>query len=190
MKPRRLGNWTSVSLWVPFKEPFEPFFVYVSSRPRGGMKNNFFSTIIVVVLWNKRTLKKKLNRVCLKCSWLQLLRDSGRGRARLFFVVRICHPNADSYRYMDPDKIFRQHEKAKKRQCANRGLEVEKALFTPTAVSARRAVLRWWGIIQDNLVLSNELLRYIGLRKEFLSWCLETLFGGQFTTSTQLINRE
>ena len=60
---------------------------------------------------------------------------------------------------MDPDKILRQHEKAKKRQCANRGLEVEKALFTPTAVSARRAVLRWCGIIQDNLVLSNELLR-------------------------------
>ena len=60
---------------------------------------------------------------------------------------------------MDPDKIIRQYETAKKRQYASRELEVEKASFTPLAVSARRAVLLWWSILQDNLVLSNELLR-------------------------------
>ena len=28
----------------------------------------------------------------------------------------VCHPNTDSYRDMDPDQIFRQHEAEKKRQ--------------------------------------------------------------------------
>ena len=34
-----------------------------------------------------------------------------------FFEVRVCHPNADSYRDMDPDHIYRQHETERKRQC-------------------------------------------------------------------------
>ena len=33
-----------------------------------------------------------------------------------FFDVRICHPNADSYRDMDVNQIYRQHETEKKRQ--------------------------------------------------------------------------
>ena len=31
-----------------------------------------------------------------------------------FFDVRICHPNADSYRDMDPNEIYRQYETKKK----------------------------------------------------------------------------
>ena len=30
-----------------------------------------------------------------------------------FFDVRICHPNADSYRDMDLNQIYRQHETEK-----------------------------------------------------------------------------
>ena len=37
-----------------------------------------------------------------------------------FFDVRICHPNADSYRDMDLNQIYRQHETEKKRQYASR----------------------------------------------------------------------
>ena len=37
-----------------------------------------------------------------------------------FFDVRVCHPNADSYRDLDPDQIFRQHETEKKRQYTSR----------------------------------------------------------------------
>ena len=33
-----------------------------------------------------------------------------------FFDVRICHPNADSYKDMDLNQIYRQHETEKKRQ--------------------------------------------------------------------------
>ena len=32
-----------------------------------------------------------------------------------FFDVRICHPNAESYRDMDLNQIYRQHETEKKR---------------------------------------------------------------------------
>ena len=46
--------------------------------------------------------------------------------------MRICHPNADSYRDL---QIYRQHETEKKRQCASRILEVEQATFTPLVFS-------------------------------------------------------
>ena len=52
-----------------------------------------------------------------------------------FFDVGICHPNADSYRDMDPDQIFMQRETEKKRQYASRVLEVEQATFTPLVFS-------------------------------------------------------
>ena len=52
-----------------------------------------------------------------------------------FFDVRICHPNADSYRDMDLNQIYRQHETEKKRQYASRILEVEQATFTPLVFS-------------------------------------------------------
>ena len=52
-----------------------------------------------------------------------------------FFDVRICHPNADSYRDKNPDQTFRQHETKKKRQYASRVLEVEQATFTPLVFS-------------------------------------------------------
>ena len=52
-----------------------------------------------------------------------------------FFDVRICHPNADSYRDMELNQIYRQHETEKKRQYASRVLEVEQATFTPLVFS-------------------------------------------------------
>ena len=51
------------------------------------------------------------------------------------FDVRICHPNADSYRDMDANQIYRQHETEEKRQYASRILEVEQATFTPLVFS-------------------------------------------------------
>jgi len=52
-----------------------------------------------------------------------------------FFDVRICDLNADSYRDMDPNQIYRRHETEKKRQYASRILEVEQATFTPLVFS-------------------------------------------------------
>ena len=38
-----------------------------------------------------------------------------------FFDVRVCHPNADSYREMTPQQIYKQHETEKKRQYIRHG---------------------------------------------------------------------
>ena len=48
-----------------------------------------------------------------------------------FFDVRVCHPNAESYKDLTPQQIYRQHENEKKRQYSTRVLEVEQASFTP-----------------------------------------------------------
>ena len=48
-----------------------------------------------------------------------------------FFDVRVCHPNADSYKDLQPNQIYRQHENEKKRQYASRVLEIEHGTFTP-----------------------------------------------------------
>ena len=49
--------------------------------------------------------------------------------------VRICHPNADSYRDMDLNQIYRQHETEKKRDYASRILEVEQTTLMPLVFS-------------------------------------------------------
>ncbi|KAL9968618.1 hypothetical protein ACROYT_G020730 [Oculina patagonica] len=48
-----------------------------------------------------------------------------------FFDVRVCHPNADSYKDQTPKQIYRNHENEKKRAYADRVLQVEQGTFTP-----------------------------------------------------------
>ena len=47
----------------------------------------------------------------------------------------VCYPNVDSYRDLDPDQTFRQHETEKKNQHASTVLRVEQATFTPLVFS-------------------------------------------------------
>ena len=48
-----------------------------------------------------------------------------------FFDVRVCHPNAESYRDQEPQQIYRIHENDKKRLYSRRVLDVEHGSFTP-----------------------------------------------------------
>ena len=48
-----------------------------------------------------------------------------------FFDVRVCHPYAESYKDLTPQKIYGQHENEKKSMYASRVMEVEQATFTP-----------------------------------------------------------
>ena len=48
-----------------------------------------------------------------------------------FFDVRVCHPNAESYKDLSPEQIYRQHENEKKRMYAQRVMEIEHGTFTP-----------------------------------------------------------
>ena len=47
-----------------------------------------------------------------------------------FFDVRVCHPNADSYKDLTPQQIYRQHENEKKRMYASRVIEVEQRFIS------------------------------------------------------------
>ena len=48
-----------------------------------------------------------------------------------FFDVRVCHPNADSYRVLNPKLIYKKNENVKKRQYVERLMEIEQGTFTP-----------------------------------------------------------
>ena len=48
-----------------------------------------------------------------------------------FFDVRVCHPNAESYRVLTPKLIYKKNENVKKRQYAERLMEIEQGTFTP-----------------------------------------------------------
>ena len=48
-----------------------------------------------------------------------------------FFDIRVCHPNADSYRDLSPKQIYRIHETEKKRKYNSRVTEIEQGTFTP-----------------------------------------------------------
>ena len=48
-----------------------------------------------------------------------------------FFDVRVCQPNAESYRDLEPQQIYRLHENEKKRQYSSRVLDIEHGTFTP-----------------------------------------------------------
>ncbi|PFX28681.1 hypothetical protein AWC38_SpisGene6628 [Stylophora pistillata] len=51
------------------------------------------------------------------------------------FDVRVCHPNAKSYREKTPEQVYRQHESEKKGQYANRVMEVKQGTFMPLIFS-------------------------------------------------------
>ena len=48
-----------------------------------------------------------------------------------FFDVRVCHPNAVSYRDLEPQQIYLIHENPKKRLYSRRVLDIEHGTFTP-----------------------------------------------------------
>ena len=52
-------------------------------------------------------------------------------RRSAFFDVRVCHPNAESYKDLEPQQIYRPHENEKKRLYSRRVLDIEHGTFTP-----------------------------------------------------------
>ena len=56
-------------------------------------------------------------------------------RQRAFLDIRVCHPNADSYKELSPKQIYKLHEDEKKRKYASRIIEVENGTFTPLVIT-------------------------------------------------------
>ena len=57
-----------------------------------------------------------------------------------FFDVRICHPNAGSYKNLTPEQINKLHENDKKRIYSSRVLEVERGTFTPLVFTTTKGM--------------------------------------------------
>ena len=46
-----------------------------------------------------------------------------------FFDARVCHSNTDSYKDLTPKQIYKKHENEKKRQYAEKVMEIEQGTF-------------------------------------------------------------
>ena len=53
------------------------------------------------------------------------------GDTRVLFDVRVCYPNAPSYRGSSIQLLYRRHEREKKREYGDRVREIEHTSFTP-----------------------------------------------------------
>ena len=62
--------------------------------------------------------------------WIFMLEVFGRERST-FFHVWVCLANAASYRDLTCKQIYKKHENKKKRQYAERVMEIEQGTFTP-----------------------------------------------------------
>ena len=70
-----------------------------------------------------------------------------------FFDVRVCYPNAESYRSLTTKQIYRQHESEEKRMYFCRVLEVEQGSFTLLVLTTTKGNGRWYhGITVDYLI--------------------------------------
>ena len=61
----------------------------------------------------------------------------------VFFDVRVCHPNAVSYRDLEPQQIYRIHENEKKRLYSKRVLDIEHGTFTSLVFTTTGGMGEW-----------------------------------------------
>ena len=86
-----------------------------------------------------------------------------------FFDVRVCHPNADSYRDLELQQIYRNHENEKKRLYERRVLDIEQGTFTPLIFTSTG------GMGNECLQYHSRLPQLISIKKgehyaETISW--------------------
>ena len=61
---------------------------------------------------------------------------------RTFLDVRVLHPNSPSYQGKSVEKVYEEHEKAKKKSYNQRIIQVERATFTPLVFSTSGGMAR------------------------------------------------
>ena len=76
-----------------------------------------------------------------------------------FFDVRVCHPNAVSYRDLEPQQIYRIHENEKKRLYSKRVLDIEHGTFTPLVFTTTG------GMGKECLMYHSRLAQLIAIKK-------------------------
>ena len=76
-----------------------------------------------------------------------------------FFDVRVCHPDAASYRDLEPQQIYRIHENEKKRLYSRRVLDIEHGTFTPLVFTTTD------GMGKECLMYHSRLAQLIAIKK-------------------------
>ena len=76
-----------------------------------------------------------------------------------FFDVRVFHPNADSYRDLELQQVYRNHENEKKRQYSKRVLDIEHGTFTPLVFTTTG------GMGKECLLYHSRLAHLISIKK-------------------------
>jgi len=82
--------------------------------------------------------------------------DFGRDKSRHFLI---CHQNADSYKDLTPEQVYRLHENEKKRMYERRVLEVEQESFTSLVFTTTG------GMGRDCLRYHSRLAELISIKK-------------------------
>ena len=76
-----------------------------------------------------------------------------------FLDVKVCHPNAVSYRELEPQQIYRIHENEKKRLYSKRVLDIEHGTFTPLVFTTTG------GMGKECLMYHSRLAQLIAIKK-------------------------
>ena len=76
-----------------------------------------------------------------------------------FFYVRVCHPNAESYRDLELQQIYLLHENEKKHRYSSRVLNIEHGTFSPLIFSTTG------GMKKESLNYHSRLAELIAIKK-------------------------
>ena len=97
-----------------------------------------------------------------------------------FFDLRVCHPNADSYKDLTPEQVYRLRENEKKRIYERGVLEVEKASFTPlvftTTGGMGRECLRYHSRLTEQMVYKMIMFNLLRATRIFCTFIADSVF--------------
>ena len=112
-----------------------------------------------------------------------------------FFDVRVRHRNADSYKDLTPKQIYKKHENEKKRQYAERVMEIEQGTFTPLVFTTTGGMVACENIRFSSLFAAGDVSRggtSATQRQKFhtddANQCLHNKFGSHGAPNTNLPN--
>ena len=91
-------------------------------------------------------------------------------RRSAFFDIRVCHPNGDSYRDLTPKQIYKKHENEKKRQYAERVMEIEQGTFTPPVCTTTGGMAKVQCIFRHR-TLCDTMLERLEIQKKTARLC-------------------
>ena len=91
--------------------------------------------------------------------WISMHVGSGSTNGQHSLYVRVCHANAESYKDLEPQQIYRMLENEKKRLYSRRVLDIEHGTFTPLVFTTTG------GMGKECLTYHSRLAELIAIKK-------------------------